>query len=78
MKDILATQMTFIRYAPRIHDIEAKYYADSEDAFDMRKAFKPVETGKKGKAGASGAATKPPGRRRVLPQLPVLKHMELP
>ena len=23
----------------RIHDIEAKYYADSEDAYDMRKVF---------------------------------------
>lgn len=32
-----------------IHDIETKYYADSEDAYDMRKWFKP----KKGGAGAS-------------------------
>ncbi|KAH9622002.1 hypothetical protein KSS87_020060 [Heliosperma pusillum] len=25
----------------KIHDIEAKYYADGEDAYDMRKTFKP-------------------------------------
>jgi hypothetical protein len=34
----------------RINDIEAKYYADSEDAYDMRKMLKP----KSEKAGAEG------------------------
>lgn len=29
------------------HDIEAKYYADGEDAYDMRKPFKPFETSEK-------------------------------
>lgn len=27
----------------RQHDIEAKYYADGEDAYDMRKPLKDVE-----------------------------------
>ena len=37
----------------RIHDTEAKYYADSEDAYDMRKTFK--EGKKEGKMAASGS-----------------------
>ena len=37
-----------------IHDIEAKYYADSEDAYDMRKYFK---KGKAKRAAGGAAAT---------------------
>lgn len=37
-----------------IHDIEAKYYADSEDAYDMRKYLK-----KKPQEGGDGAAAAP-------------------
>ena len=41
-----------------IHDIEAKYYADSEDAYDMRKYFARSKKGK-GKEDAA-ALPKPP------------------
>lgn len=36
-----------------IHDIEAKYYADSEDAYDMRCYFKDPPPAKSKKAGTS-------------------------
>jgi len=41
----------------QINDIEAKYYADSEDAYDMRKYFNQT---KRGKPQTSGALPKPP------------------
>eukprot|EP00899_Mesostigma_viride_P022657 jgi/Mesvir1/3576/Mv12039-RA.1 len=37
----------------RIHDVEAKYYADSEDAYDMRKTFKMGDKKAKDKASKS-------------------------
>jgi ribosomal protein S18 acetylase RimI-like enzyme len=40
-----------------IHDIEAKYYADSEDAYDMRKYF---PNAKREKANAEDVLPKPP------------------
>ena len=44
-----------------IHDIEAKYYADSEDAYDMRKYF-PRSAKYKGPGGGSsgGSGLEPP------------------
>jgi len=42
----------------QINDIEAKYYADSEDAYDMRKYLKP-KNAKKG-ADADASLPKPP------------------
>ncbi|KAL1502994.1 hypothetical protein AB1Y20_011064 [Prymnesium parvum] len=41
-----------------INDIEAKYYADSEDAYDMRKYFPRSKNAKK--AAEAGALPKPP------------------
>ncbi len=37
---------------PRIHDIEGKYYADGEDAYEMRKYFGPVPAALAKKAAA--------------------------
>ena len=52
-----------------VHDVEEKYYADGENAFDMRKYFKPDAKGKpkksnpkeKDKTSSSSAATAAPG-----------------
>jgi ribosomal protein S18 acetylase RimI-like enzyme len=38
-----------------IHDIEAKYYADSEDAYDMRKYLKRKKGSGSGDGGSSGS-----------------------
>lgn len=35
-----------VRADDSIHDVEAKYYADGEDAFDMRKALNPKQPNK--------------------------------
>ncbi|CAM6088969.1 unnamed protein product [Calypogeia fissa] len=40
----------------KINDIEAKYYADSEDAYDMRKTLKLKEKAEREKAAAATAA----------------------
>ncbi len=34
-------------YCGSIHDVEAKYYADGEDAFDMRKNLSPKQPTKR-------------------------------
>ena len=53
----------------RIHDREAKYYADGEDAFDMRKPFpgyKEKEK-KKGGGGSEAAAAAAPAQQTAAP-----------
>jgi len=43
-----------------IHDIEAKYYADSEDAYDMRKYFMHAKRNQGGDGGATLPKLPPP------------------
>lgn len=54
-----------------IHDIEAKYYADSEDAYDMRKYFPNAKRNKPAEGGGAAAAlpTPPPTARADVDKL---------
>lgn len=45
--------------AYRIHDTDLKYYANGEDAYEMRKYFKEKKGKGKGKEGDKAAAAAP-------------------
>lgn len=49
----------FSRPTCRIHDREAKYYANGEDAYEMRKYFKDPKTKKGDKKKGDAAAAEP-------------------